>query len=246
MRAAWRFLVAAGWAALAAAAVLGVGLSAGAFLAAAPFTRPLVASRLVRILDEAIAGRLELKGVEVLSRGGIQLRGLEVYDPDGHLVLSVGRAQVFVDLTGVRDRAIGITVELEAPSVLLEEEPEGGVSIARAFAPERKGRTERPSAGEGAGSPWTVHVSRLTVRRGDVWWVDAAGETRLEASDVDVDARGLWGHRRARVDLRVRGQVPQTERQRPGVQVADRPNANPRLLPTHLLVRHDRLLDESH
>ncbi len=207
MRAAWRFLVAAGWAALAAAAVLGVGLSAGAFLAAAPFTRPLVASRLVRILDEAIAGRLELKGVEVLSRGGIQLRGLEVYDPDGHLVLSVGRAQVFVDLTGVRDRAIGITVELEAPSVLLEEEPEGGVSIARAFAPERKGRTERPSAGEGAGSPWTVHVSRLTVRRGDVWWVDAAGETRLEASDVDVDARGLWGHRRARVDLRVRGQL---------------------------------------
>ncbi len=194
-----------GWAALALAAAAGLALSAIALLAAAPMTRPFIASRVVAFLDDAIAGSLVLEGVEVLARGGIELRGVEVYDPDGHLVLSAGRARVFADLTGLRARAVGVSVELESPSVLLEEERGGGLSIARAFAPTRRGAAEAPGPGREDGPGWTVHVSRLTVRRGDVWWVDARGGTRLEASNLDVDARGLVGPGRTRVDLRLRG-----------------------------------------
>lgn len=203
-----RALVWVGWAALGFVAAVGLALSALALLAALPATRPVIASRVVKILDDAIAGSLVLEGVEVLARGGIELRGLEVYDPDGHLVLSAGRARVFTDITGLRTRSVGVSLELEAPSVLLEEEAGGGVSLARAFATSRPGAPSRARGEEpGGGTRWTVHVSRLTVRHGDVWWVDAAGETRLEASALDLDARGLVGPRRARVDLRLAGEL---------------------------------------
>lgn len=205
MRALWRALAWLGWGALGLAAAVGLALSALAFLAAAPMTRPIIASRVVALLDDAIAGSLVLEGVEVLPRGGIELRGLEVYDPDGHLVLSAGRARVFTDITGLRRRAVGLSVEVESPSVLLEEEAGGGVSLARAFAPARGAAPEADGKAREGGSPWTVHLSRLTIRRGDLWWVDARKATRAEAREVDLDARALAGPGRTRVDLRLRG-----------------------------------------
>jgi translocation and assembly module TamB len=198
-----RAIVWLGWTLLSTFAVAGLALAALAVLAAAPLTRPLVASRVVALLEESIAGRVELGGIEVLARGGIELRGLEVFDPDGHLVLSAGRARAFVDLTGLRARSVGITLELDAPSLLLEEE-EGGVSLLRAFAPSRP-RTEGARDRERGGPGWTLHVSRLAIRGGEVWWVDTAGETRLEATGVDIEGRGLYGPGRARVDVRARG-----------------------------------------
>lgn len=186
-------------------AAAGVALALLAAVAELPFTRPFVASRIVRFLDDAIAGTVALKGISVLPRGGIELRGLEVYDPHGHLVLSAGRARFFLDVTALRARAVGLTAELEAPSVLLEEEPGGGFSIARAFEPAAV-REVRPGApAPEGGSPWTLVLSHLTIRRGDFWWIGAGGDTRLEASAVDLDARGLVGPRRTRVDLRLAG-----------------------------------------
>lgn len=197
-----RVLAGLGWLVLAVAAAAGLALASLALLAALPATRTFVASRVVRIFDEAIDGSLALEGVAVLPGGGIELRGLEVYDPDGHLVLQVGRARFFVDVTGLRTRTVGVSIELESPSVLLEEEPGGGVSIARAFEPTRRGRLEAPG-----GSTWTLHVTRLTVRGGELWWVDARGGTRLDASGLDLDGRGLVGPGRTRVDLGLRGSL---------------------------------------
>ncbi|HEY6101223.1 MAG TPA: translocation/assembly module TamB, partial [Anaeromyxobacter sp.] len=207
MRILGRALAWLGWAALTVAAVLGVALAALAVLATAPMTRPFVASRAVRFLDEAIAGSLVLKGVTVLPGGGIELRGLEVYDPHGHLVLSVGRARFFVDITGLRGRAVGVAIELESPSVLLEEEEGGGVSIVRAFEPARRPAEAAPGKGRGGGggSAWTIHVTHVTIRNGDFWWVDHRGGTRLEASGLDLDGRGLVGPGLSRADLRLRG-----------------------------------------
>ncbi|HEY6006252.1 MAG TPA: translocation/assembly module TamB domain-containing protein [Anaeromyxobacter sp.] len=209
MTAVGRAIAWVGWAVLAAFAAVGLALAALAALAEVPLTRPLVASRVVRFLDEAIAGSLVLKGVSVLPQGGIELRGLEVYDPHGHLVLYAGRARFFVDVTALRNRTVGVTVELESPSVMLEEEQGGGFSIARAFEPPQRAREGRPgSAGaRGGGSAWTLLVSRLTIRGGEFWWVDARGATRLEASGLDLDGRGLVGPGRGRVDLRLRGSL---------------------------------------
>jgi translocation and assembly module TamB len=206
-----------GWVLLGAAALLGLALSAVALLAAVPVARTAIASAVVRVVDDALAGSVKLEQIEVLARGGIELRGLEVFDPDGHLVLAVGRARLSADVTALRARTIGIEVELEAPSVLLEEEADGGTSLARAFAP--AGRPPEPGAGRGGGgapgpgaageggSGWTVHLSRLEIRGGELWWVDALGSTRLEAAGLDVAARGTLGPRRARAEVRLRGEM---------------------------------------
>lgn len=206
-----------GWVLLGAAALLGLALSAVALLAAAPVARTAIASAVVRVVDDALAGSVKLERIEVLPRGGIELRGLEVFDPDGHLVLAVGRARLSVDVTALRARTIGIEAELEAPSVLLEEEADGGVSLARAFAP--AGRPPEPGAGRGGGgapgpgaageggSGWTVQLSRLEIHGGELWWVDRLGSTRLEAAGVDVAARGTLGPRQARAEVRLRGEM---------------------------------------
>ncbi|MCM2334795.1 MAG: hypothetical protein NDI82_12725, partial [Anaeromyxobacteraceae bacterium] len=133
-RALSRLAGAVGWALLTALAALGVGISLVVALAASPVGRPLVAGLVVGQVDAALAGSLELEAVEVLPRGGIELRGLRVSDPEGLLVLQVTRARLFADLTRLSRRELGVVLELDGPSILLETDPDGGVSLARAFA----------------------------------------------------------------------------------------------------------------
>jgi translocation and assembly module TamB len=199
-----------GWIVLTLLAAAGLALSTVAFLAAAPFARPLVARTVVGAIDEAIEGHLTLQGIAVLPQGGMELRGLQVFDPDGHLVLSVGRARLFVDVTELRSRTVGISLELDQPSVLVEQERDGGTSLARAFAPTRRGPAKEPRPGAepaGDGGGWTVHLSHFALRGGDLWWQDAGGATRVEATGIDVSARGTIGPRRARAELRLTGQL---------------------------------------
>lgn len=211
MRLAAAALAGVGWALLAAMALAGLALSAVALLAAAPVSRAAIASALVDVVDRAIAGRIELGGIEVLPHGGIELRELEVYAPGGRLVLSVGRARAFVELTALRRRVVGVSLELEGPSVLVEEEPGGGVSLGQAFAspgrePSPPDRGPRADGGGGEGG-WTFQVARLDVRGGEVWWVDEAGQTRLEATGVDAAALGSWGPERGRAEVRLRAEL---------------------------------------
>jgi translocation and assembly module TamB len=199
----------AGWTVLTLLAAAGVALSAVALLAVVPFARPLVARALIRTVDDAIDGHVTLEGISVLPQGGVELRGLQLLDPDGHLVLSVGRALLGVDLTSLRERVIGLSVELDRPTVLIEEEADGGTSIARALAPTRRGarKAPEPEAPSGEGGGWTVQLSHVALRGGDLWWQDAAAATRLEARGIDVAARGTIGPRRARVELRLAGRL---------------------------------------
>jgi translocation and assembly module TamB len=198
-----------GWGVLGALALAGLALSAVAALTVAPFARPLVASTVIRFVDEAIAGRLELEGITLLPGGELELRGLRVFDPDGHLVVAVGRARLLLDVTALRRRTVGVVLELDAPSVLLEEEPDGGTSLARAFGPPGPARPEQAARGGGGVDTggWTLHLSRLEVHGGDLWWRDAAGGTRAEATGIEVAARGTVGPRRARAELRLRAEL---------------------------------------
>ena len=187
MRVAARTLAGLGWALLGLFAAAGLALSAAALLAIAPFARPAIASAVVGVLDDAIAGRLELSAIGVLPGGGLELRGLEVYDPDGHLVLQVGRARVYVDLTALRRRTVGLTVELDAPSVLLEEEADGGTSLARALAPTRT-RAASPAS---PGGP----------RR-------APGRSTCRASTCGAASSGGWTRAAPRASRRARSTSP--------------------------------------
>jgi translocation and assembly module TamB len=200
-----RALSSAGWALLGLLALAGVVVSGAVLFAASPWGRSVVANAVIRLVDDALAGRFELEGVVVLPNGGVGVRGLRVFDPHEHLVLAVDRARVFVDVTALRSRVLGLAVELDGPSVLVEEEEGGGISLARAFAAARPGPDPEPEVRTDDGRGLTVRVSRLVVRGGDVWWVDAKGATRIEASGLDLDARGSYGPRDADVVLALRG-----------------------------------------
>jgi translocation and assembly module TamB len=198
-----------GWLGLGAVALAGVLVSALLAFAMVPGGRAIVARQAISVLDDALAGRFELSGVAVLPDGGVEIAGLYVFDPDEHLVLAVDRARVAVDLTRVAVREVGLSVELTAPSFLLEEEADGALSLARAFAPARPrpGASEERDRGAGrrTGGGWTVRVDRLAVSRGDVWWVDEAGESRLELRDLSLRARAVAGPGAARVEATLRG-----------------------------------------
>jgi len=202
-RATARLLRALGWAALVLCAAIGVVLAAAAAYSASSVGRPVVASLVVRQVDEALAGRFTLEGISMLPQGGVELRGLSVFDPDDHLVLQVSAARLFPDLSRLRSREVGLAVELDRPSVLLETEPGGAVSLARAFAPAHPAPSS--PAAEAFRPSWTIRLTRLTLRGGDLWWQDERGTTRAEATGVDLDAEGSFGPAGGSLELTAHG-----------------------------------------
>jgi translocation and assembly module TamB len=206
LAAALRF---AGFALLGLAAIAGVLVSAVTLFATSSPGRRIVAREVIRLLDGALAGSFELAEIAVRP-SGVEIRGLRVLDPDGHLVLAVDRASVSIDQLELRGRTVGVSAALDGPAVLLEEEEGGGLSLARAFAPAHPAppRAKPPSPAkprEPSGDGFRVRVTALAIRGGSVWWGDSDGATRLEARDVNVDARGAWGPSAAEVELRLRG-----------------------------------------
>ena len=133
-----------GWLLLAAAASAGVIASAGVLLALTPAGRPVVAGWAVRAIDRAIAGSVELDGLAVLAAGGVEARGLRITSPGGTEALRVERARIFLDVTRLRSRELGLAVELEGPAVDLSREPDGALALARAFSPAHPAPGERP------------------------------------------------------------------------------------------------------
>ena len=120
-----------GYALLGLLALAGLALSLAGLLAGFERTRHLVAARLIRFADDALAGSFALEGLRVLPAGGVELRGLRVTDPDGHLVLQVGRARVF---------AASMAGEPASPVKLIPTHPARRIFPASSSS---KGRTAR-------------------------------------------------------------------------------------------------------
>ncbi|MFL5264936.1 MAG: translocation/assembly module TamB domain-containing protein [Anaeromyxobacteraceae bacterium] len=202
-----RALASLGYAVLAVAAALGVGLSAAFLLVSTDLGRRLVVPHLVRFADDALAGRIELASFRLGTKGGLELSGVRVVDPDGEVVLSADRVRVDLDLGRLRSKEVSGSVELVNPVVALKREDDGTLSIARAFAPTHP----RPKRADETPFAWTVRVTRLTMRGAAVSYVDAAGKTAFAADHLDADGRGAYGPRGARVELSLRGAMTAPE-----------------------------------
>lgn len=201
-----------GWALLWGAAAAGVALSVAALLASLPATRSYVARALVRVADDAIAGTMELEGVSVHPKGGVELRGLRVFDPEGGLVLSVDRARVFADLFGIPWGEVGVSAALEGVEADAARRGEDGrLAIARAFAPAarapRPPRAPKEAEPEAPAAPpggWTVRVARLSIARARIV-AEGAGAEPIDLGGVGLEARGSWGPREAWLEARLGG-----------------------------------------
>jgi len=186
----------AGQVVLAALAAVGLALSALAGGAAPPgFPTAL----LERALAGVIAGRVTA-GSAALLPDGIALRDVRVVDPDGHLVLSAGRVRLRADLTTLASREIGLSADLESVEVRMEREPDGSLSLARAFAPPPGPPSLPVPPGRGPGLG--LRVSHLAIRDGYFHWERAPGIGTVDVTGIDLDADGYV--RRGGAALRVR------------------------------------------
>jgi translocation and assembly module TamB len=194
-----------GWAVLGALAAAGLALAALTAYAGLSPSGSVVSSLVTREVGALLAGRLTIQGLALLSRGGIEVRGLELRDPDGHVVLAAPRARVFADVTGLARGWLGLVVEVDSPSVLLATEADGGLSIARAFASPRPAREGAAAPSARGGKGLAVEVRRLTARDGTFRWLQRDGSTALAAAGLDLDASGSWRGEGGRLEVQVRG-----------------------------------------
>ena len=187
-----------------ALACLGVLATAVYLVLVSPAGRAWVTPRLLSAVNDSIQGRIELGGFS-FQDGGLLVRGVTVRDPDGEVVISADRAFAAVDLTRLRARRVGARLALDRPFVLLATDDRGELGIARAFA----ARRPSPQKEEAPGGPsaWTVEVSRLAIRGGEVRMEDAEGEVSLWLSALDLDLGAEHGPAGSRVAARASGEL---------------------------------------
>lgn len=127
-------------------------------------TRRAAQSFASSFLSSSFRGRIEMENLERLDASGLTARGLQVFDPEDRLVLSVERVDVEVDLFGVVQRLASLydklsivvdRVTLERIDVLLESttlrNEQGELlshpSIVDAFSPSTPAESETNRSG---------------------------------------------------------------------------------------------------
>jgi translocation and assembly module TamB len=163
-----RKLAVLGYVVLGALALMGLALSLAYGALATDLGRRALIGRALSSANAAIAGRIELGGFRLPERGGVELQGLRVFDPDGAVVLSVQEVKLALDLTRLRARELGVQATITAPEVLLRPASDGGWTIQQAFASrEPPGPEPAPGAAE-EGTTWRLRLVGLTLTGGRI------------------------------------------------------------------------------
>ncbi len=205
-------LAAVGWALLGLLALAGVTISALVAYASTSAGRRAVASTAIKFVDAQVAGRLALGSVELRPGGALAIHDFEAYDPDGQLVLQVDRLVIGADVRRLRNKVVGVDVELDGAAILVNEDAQGRLSLLRAFEPAHPSPRAEPARKSpwpwrDPLSGWTIRLGRLALRGTSLWWQDASGNTRVETQDLAADARAILGPGRGRAEVSLRGQV---------------------------------------
>lgn len=136
------------------------------------------------LLNESIRGEVRVERLEGSVLGELAVVGVEVRDPDGALVASVGRVEVSWDPWALLDQRVAVhRARVVEPSFTLED-AEGRVGVARAFEPVTPGAPPSPEP-----SPWTVLVERAVIEHGA--YATSAAQGALGARDIALDV-AVW------------------------------------------------------
>lgn len=127
--------------------------------------------QVVQVVKGSVAGRLEFERVD-FEDGHLVLEGLELYTPEGELVMSVKRAELDVDVAAAVRKDFRVSrVRLEQPHAVLVQD-ERGLNFMRAIA------SKTPSTGPG--SPLKLTVEGVELVGGDASFTDGTRTVRLE------------------------------------------------------------------
>jgi translocation and assembly module TamB len=157
-----------------------LALLVGAWLfLTSPAGERLVQRRLVSGLSDALPGNLSV-GSLGLSGTRLVLEDLVLRDPEGEVVLRVGRLQAHVALLPL------LRQELDLREVLLERvtldlvHDERGLNLLRAVR-----QAGQEQAAEGGPLDWTVHLRELSLQQGEVRYRQEVSDALAPAYEVE-------------------------------------------------------------
>ena len=136
-----------GFALLGLVALLALAVGALLYYFQSPPGQRLLRQEILGVVNQAIAGRLEIAGLELNRSGKLVLTGAALYDPEGHLVARIERLEAKARLLQLVEKRIHLTnVDLQRGELLLVQGP-AGLNLARAVA------ARSSAAPAGAGVP---------------------------------------------------------------------------------------------
>ena len=131
------------------------------------FFRDAVREQLVPTINESLAGRIKIGGLEGSLLGGLELEDVEVFDSRGNLVARVERAQADYSLIDLASRRLSLgTIEASGGLVIVRQYSDGALNVGLIAKPSDEPAAEGPSA-------ISVHIGALTLRDAHVLYVDA-------------------------------------------------------------------------
>lgn len=149
---------------------------------------PPVHNAILAVVNGRLQGTIAVEGLSLSWRGPLEIRGLRISDPEQQPVVQVRRVTADVGVWPLitSARALGEIV-VDAPVVLIDQQRDGQVSLARAF----QSRMPAPPASTPAGTLPPLQ-GRLLIRDGTAKMVRAnAGSYEVTKLDAEADIKTL-------------------------------------------------------
>lgn len=121
----------------------------------------LIKKQALSILGNTLQGKLDFDDVQ-LSGGHVVLTNAKLFTPEGELVASIEKVDLWVDLPALTRKTVKVTsVTISTPKVMLKSD-ERGLNLLRALAV----KNPKPDDGKSTPVTWTIDIDALKLTDG--------------------------------------------------------------------------------
>ncbi len=174
------------------------------FLALAPaVAAPWVRHVIVREIERRIDARASIDDLSLSWGGSVRIAGLEISEPSGARLASLGQARLSLGLVGLLRGEYRAEVDLRDPELHLRRDPGGTWNLAR-LAREAGVKVEDEGGPKGMAGLPSIRA-RLDLSDGRVVFHGEGGETELSGIELFAEVNGLENPAPCRLTLAVRG-----------------------------------------
>lgn len=151
--------------------------------------RALITEKGSAIINDSIAGRIDLGKLSTLQANLLRIEGVVLFDPAGHIIARVPRLEARFDPLALLNQQVElIAIEVQRPWVDLSGGLEADGPLRRALAPAQPEATTEPEA---AGKPWRIRLRKAELQEGEVQLPPAwlGEDSRVRALRLRGEAR---------------------------------------------------------